>query len=67
MRQLLLCFTDCNIMNQMPALIENVMHDADIHIFQMSDKILGNDLCFLKKGIVNLAFGSEIVMPLDIA
>ena len=52
-------------MNQMPALIENVMHDTHVYILEVPDIVLGNPRGLLIKGLVNSTCGGGIVMPYD--
>ena len=62
-RQRFLRLTNCHIVDQMPALIENIMHDAHIYILQIPDIIPGNLLRLLIKSFMHNSCGRRVIMP----
>lgn len=59
MLQFFLRLSDCNIVEQMPALIENVVHDTHIHVFEVPHKVLCNHIGLFKKVSCTLPEGAE--------
>ena len=54
-----------HIMNEVPALVMDVVHDAHIHIRKSRLKALGDDLGFRIKALVHLPGRLRVIMPLD--
>lgn len=52
-------------MDQMPALIENIVHDTHIYVLEMPDVILGDPLCLLIRSLVNLTNRGGVIVPYD--
>lgn len=49
----------------MPALIEDIVQDADIHVLQVHCKVLCNCIGFRKKCLMHRARSIRIIMPYD--
>ena len=65
MRELLLCLANGDVVHQMPALIEDIVQDADIHVLQVHCKVLCNCIGFRKKSLMHRARSTRIIMPYD--
>ncbi|MNV80126.1 hypothetical protein D3C71_1737110 [compost metagenome] len=53
-------------MQQMPALIEDIMHNTYIYIHQMADEITCYRIRLRKKCIMNRSYGSGIITPMNL-
>ena len=65
MGQLRLSLPQGDVVHQMPALVQNVVEDAHIHILQMADKVLGNGVGLLIESGMHRAGRGGVIPPMD--
>lgn len=51
--KLLLGLADSDVVHQVPALVENVVHQAEVYPVQTAHQIPGDEVCLLKEAVMH--------------